>query len=128
MKTGINFQLAFQEGEGCMSFLLIIQYLNEKPLCSTFKCIVLSFLCQCFKCLSTMVYRHPDLVLSWISSLLALLRRTSFPSCHSQILLLNSLSVDLAILPSFLPQGAGKASLQPTFCFLSGTVVLFHPY
>lgn len=47
-----------------------------------------------------MVYLHLHLVLSWINSLLASLR-TSFPSCHSQILLLNSLPVDLAILPSF---------------------------
>lgn len=76
------FQLAFQEEGGCMSFLLIILYWNEKPLCSTFKCIVLSFLYQYFKCLSTIVYPHPDLVLSWISSLLASLRTTLF---HSNI-------------------------------------------
>lgn len=108
-----------------MSFLLIILYLNEKPLCSTFKCIVLSFLNWCFRCLSTMLYPHPDLVLSWISSLLASLR-TLFPSCCSQILLLNYLSVDLAILPILCLKELAK--LHSRLYFVSYLVLLFSNY
>lgn len=67
----------------------------------TFKCRSLSFLCQCFvsASLSTMVYLHPDLVLPWISSLMASLR-TLFSSFHSQILLLNYLSTLLLFYAS----------------------------
>lgn len=64
-----------------------------------------------------MLYPHPDLVLSWISSLLASLR-TLFPSCHSQILLLNYFSVDLAILPIFCLKELAKLHSSLYFLFV----------